>query len=253
MQNQLGNNTWNFLQNSKIFPAWNEENGALGYWESMSQILGFHMGQCNKSAMILSNPDAIRLYTVLSMREKPVYFGKDIIDESILGYRYFGLFPTKLIWNSNYYFQAGFTNWWQDYIKWAIQSKTKSEVLKNERINIENRTLSNENPNQSGVYVLACIPAFGLLVSILAFIAIDIGFGKILRIFPTFHTKVERVEKSFVLKSRGKALNYYRITSRRNLWRLQTKKFLTRNCLRQILKLKIILIIWWNSRYRRTF
>lgn len=61
--------------------------------------------------MILKTADAIRLNTILKLHKNPVYFGKDIINEKLEGYKYFGLFPIKLIWNSKYYFEKGLVRW----------------------------------------------------------------------------------------------------------------------------------------------
>ncbi len=110
LESSLTRNTWRFFQNSKMFPSWNEDSGITGIMESINDILKFHMDKWNKSAMILMNADAIRLHTILNVHKKPVYFGRDIINENLEGYMYFGSFPTKVIWNSKYNFETGIVN-----------------------------------------------------------------------------------------------------------------------------------------------
>ncbi len=58
--------------------------------------------------------------------------------------------------------------------KWSILMKTKADEIKHESGNLENNTFSNDKPNQSGVYILSCIPVFGLLLSILVFVLVDL-------------------------------------------------------------------------------
>ncbi len=73
---------------------------------------------------------------------------------------------------------------------------------------VKNNTLSEPCPYQSGVYVLSCIPLFGLLMSILTFIIVDLILGK--KIFGNatsmipFRTTIERVEKESYPNCNGK-------------------------------------------------
>ncbi len=128
--------------------------------------------------MILEHADAIRLHTILKTQNKPAYFGKDIVNEIIEGYNYFGLFPTKIISSSTYYFQSGLVSWWQNYFKWFIFIKTKTEEMNILIRTVHNDTLSREDEYQSGVYVLLCIPVYGWCLSILSFILMGVIFGK---------------------------------------------------------------------------
>ncbi len=176
LQKVLSRSTWRFIENSEMFPVWNLSNAY--HFQYVDQILEFHMHKCDKSAMILLKPDAIHLYTILNIYKKNVYFGKDIINENLEGYSYFGSFPTKLIWNSKYYFQSGIVKWWAEFFEWSITTKSNMEKIKNKYKIAQNKTLSFDYQTQSGVYVLCCIPIFGWFVSIITFICIDLIIGK---------------------------------------------------------------------------
>ncbi len=178
LKHVVARDTWKFFHHSEIFPAWNDSNGQPGLWESVEDILKLHMNQCNKSAVILNNADAIQLHTILSMHKKAVFFGKDLIYENLQGYIYSGLFPNKLIWKSKYYFQTGILNWWQTYFKWCIFIKTKTEEMKLALERQQNNDVSDTDPNSATVYVIACIEMFELLLSIFAFIVIDLKLLK---------------------------------------------------------------------------
>ncbi len=56
-----------------------------------------HMERCNKSAIILRENMAIQLHTTLKVLKKPDYFGKDFVNEILVGYNYYGYFPTSMI------------------------------------------------------------------------------------------------------------------------------------------------------------
>ncbi len=159
-----------------MFPAWNKTNGQIGTRESLEYILENYMDACNKSAVLLTETMAIPLYHILKGKEKPAYYVKDVINENIMGYKYWGYFHSSVMLKPRYFFQSGISEWWEKFFKWSLMIKA----------NLERQTPSNRLTKQSGTLILNLfmIPLFGLLLSILAFLLIEgiiFGNGKFVK------------------------------------------------------------------------
>lgn len=107
------------------------------------------------------------------MKKRPVYFGKDIINENLGAYQYFGHFPTYVLMRSRYCFQGGIVEWWMKFFKWSIRVKAEAFEIKLRLMEMENITLSEHLSDKNNVYALCCIPLVGLAFSIIVFILLD--------------------------------------------------------------------------------
>ncbi len=155
-------------------PARRNDIVGVGIVESIEQVLSLHLGKCNKTAMIIPQNMALQLFSILKGAKQPVFFGKDIIAENLMGYTYYGYFPQKVLLRIKFSFNSGIVEWWQNYIKWLVVLKTKKEYdLGNltEYYRLINGTSTNNGT--SGVFILSMIPGFGLLLSLAAFIFHD--------------------------------------------------------------------------------
>ncbi len=169
----ISKNIWWYLNNSRMFPEWLDRNGDRGAHENIIQVMTMHMDKCDKSAVILGSEFALRLYTVLSVKKKPVYLGKDIVSETFGGYKYFGYFPKLDYFRARYYFQSGITNWWETYFKWAIVLKTRSEGRKLLWVRRHSKTFPNQNKDHGATLALYVIPLTGYLSATIVFICFD--------------------------------------------------------------------------------
>ncbi len=93
--------------------------------------------------------------------KKPVYFGKDVVNENLIGYTYDGYFPMKLMLRFKYWFQSGVAEWWENYFKWVY--KIKSEVEVKSRFSATN--ISSTTNSKTYIYILSIIPGVGFLLS----------------------------------------------------------------------------------------
>ncbi len=170
----LPNSTQHYLNNTKMLPSWKEQNGDHGSGETVLQVLDMHMKSCDKSAIVADENFAIQLYTILMSLQSPVYFGKDIVNENLEGYKYYGYFPTSLMLRVKYSFQNGVVEWWENYFKWIVKLKTELEY-KN-FISAKNGTY--KSSSKAGIYVLSLIPGTGLLLSLFVFVFMDSNIVK---------------------------------------------------------------------------
>lgn len=161
--------TQTYLNNSKIIPNWKNTTKPQSYNQTIYQVLDMHMESCNKSALIVSESLAIQLNTILKSLKRPVYFGKDVVNENLLGYSYYGYFPTNIMRRVKYSFQSGITEWWQNFFKFVIKLKSEKEgksIIKSKKINLDTNS-------KAGIYILSMIPGVGLLLSVFWFIFMD--------------------------------------------------------------------------------
>lgn len=87
------------LVHSQMFPDWLDKNKSpYALWDAGS-INQECMMYCNKLAVVLPEVDAIGVHTILKTVSLPVYFGKDVLSKNLNGYRLFGTFSSKVIWN----------------------------------------------------------------------------------------------------------------------------------------------------------
>ncbi len=97
LKDEIPKQTWKYINNSAMMPI------ELNY--------SVYMKMCNKSAIIVDQPIAIKLYTVLKQMGKPSFLGKDKIVEVFWGYKFVGYFPPKLVLRARYIFEAGIFEW----------------------------------------------------------------------------------------------------------------------------------------------
>ncbi len=93
-------------------------------------LLESHVETCKKAAGIMFEQNAIPLYYKMSVRKKPVYFGKDIITEMLAGYKFKGYFPKRILLRSKYLFQTGIVRWWEKFFRWSLILKTRIHETK---------------------------------------------------------------------------------------------------------------------------
>lgn len=101
-------------------------NYGVAQYVNMETIIDTHMNSCNRSAMILPRDMAIQLYTTLKRDKPPVFFGRDVIIETLWGYKYEGYFPTNVFHKGRYLSQTGIVEWWQQYFDFSIVQKTST-------------------------------------------------------------------------------------------------------------------------------
>ncbi len=183
-----------------MFPADAKNTSLQEYGKTSRQAIGSHMEKCDKSAVILSNEDAILSYNNLKVRNKPAYFGENVIQETLMGYKFCGYFPPNIFQRSKSYFQAGIVEWWQKHFRWSLMIKSRVEEIKIINQKGNNDTLRDGSTGKGGVYILACIPAFGLTFAVLMFVTLDSNIPfwiwSLLQRFTASATKVKLFKNS---------------------------------------------------------
>ncbi len=157
-----------------MFPEWRTENGGFGASESHEYITKDHMGACNNSAIISEENFALGRYIKLKYAKKPVYFGKDVIHEDVMMYKYYGYWPTNLKLKPSYLFNTGIIEWWQKYFKCYWVLRTRAAIVTNETGSRIGDFSTCDERSKTGIYVLSFIPYIGLVLSILVFVFCDI-------------------------------------------------------------------------------
>ncbi len=172
LKKEISPQMWKYINNSAMLPDSSLERR---FEKNVTELedLNIHMMKCNKSAIIISKPIAIRLHKALTQLNKPSYFGKDILVELFAGYKFTGYFPPNLVLRVRYIFDAGIFEWWQKYFDFAIATKNQ-ENDEYSIFNISKRSNTiKEDRNFTAVTVLSLIPGTGLLVSFIAFICFE--------------------------------------------------------------------------------
>lgn len=131
------------------------------------------------------------------------YLGKEIFNENLLGYKYWGYFPARILQMSKFYFQSGIQEWWQMYIQWFLtyRFETKIWAMQPLRVTESDRKRLNEFKSGDQIYGLCMIPLVCLLFSSIVFTCFEIGVRKfsflnVRKMFGTFFT---RIMNTFVL------------------------------------------------------
>lgn len=123
------------------------------------------------AAVILEENMALVLYSNLKRPNKPTYFEKDIIHETLEGYHYYGLFPEQFILRPKYFFQTGILEWWRKYFDWAIVLKT--HINANRNVKKHGSVIQNDDKVKTQILVLSFAPGIGFLLSIVAFLCLE--------------------------------------------------------------------------------
>ncbi len=166
---KLSNETQMYLNYSKMLPQWKTKSGGYGFYETVEEVFEMHMESCDKSAIIGDENFAIQMFTVLKAIKKPAYLGQDVLNENLLGYKYYGYFPQNIMRRVKYYFQTGIVNWWGKYFKWVVALKTEREY----QTIVIGQNITNTANSKAGIYILSVIPGIGLLLSLFVFIFLD--------------------------------------------------------------------------------
>ncbi len=162
-----------------MMPEWKYNSKSRGSFESIGKVISMHMGKCNKAAMILSEKMALQLFAILKAAKQPVFFGKDVINENLYGFKYFGYFPQTLLLNTKFSFNSGIIEWWKKYLKWFLGLKTNQDIAARNLTELSGLSNSAKtNDKASGVYILSLIPGIGLMVSLIVFIFYDCNLFK---------------------------------------------------------------------------
>lgn len=172
-KNSVSNRTRKYFDNSEMYQIVDKKTGKFTSFQTIDDILEANMDNCNKSAVILNEEAAISLFNILKVKKKPTYYGKDIMNQKLTGYTFFGYFPTRLLLKPMYYFESGVTEWWDKYFKWALMMKTRTEEVN--MLARKNQTVAWENDNRSDIYIICLIPLFGLSMSFFAFIFCEVN------------------------------------------------------------------------------
>lgn len=117
LKHRISHTSWFYLNHSKMLAAWKWENGRQGSVEDIERILSIHMDKCSKSAMIMPESMAMQLFSILEAANKPAFYGKDIINENVVGYNYRGYFLKLVLQRIKNSFTSGIIIWWQKYLK----------------------------------------------------------------------------------------------------------------------------------------
>lgn len=91
-KNELSKQLLFYYANSEMFPNRTKTEDVLRFDSTSS--MERHLEKCKKSALILSNQDAILLYITFKVKKKPVYYGKN---DSLWGYISYGYFARHLL------------------------------------------------------------------------------------------------------------------------------------------------------------
>lgn len=86
-----------------------------GFEETIPLILNKHMRKCNKSAILLKRPSAIRFNLILKQLGKQSFLGKDKLLELFWGHKFAGYFSSKIVSRVSHLFEAGVFEWWQNF------------------------------------------------------------------------------------------------------------------------------------------
>ncbi len=113
-----------YLENSEMIQGWNysvlrqNSQAYLNYTES-------YLTSCHKAALVLNRENTIRQYAILKAKNKPVYFGKDVITNTFVGFSYLGQPPMGTMSKFRYIFQTGIQEWWRTFLDWEAAIKTE--------------------------------------------------------------------------------------------------------------------------------
>lgn len=174
MGTKLSNSTWNYLNNSEMFPPWYNTRGDPRTLESINEILKMHMGTCSKAAVILPDKEAELIFGFLTLKKMPAYFGEDFISKTLNGYKYFGKFPDKILWKAKHLFSSGVLEWWRNFFKWSQLTKQIPQIT---RIETNNPTLASFGISAGTRILSLCfLPLNGIVISIVTFVLFEINF-----------------------------------------------------------------------------
>lgn len=124
-----------------------------------------HLKQCNFAALIMYQNEALVTYTNMSSLNAPVFLGKDIIYENLLGYRYVGKIPEILHFRAKNFYESGILDFWRKYFDYLLIWRTKTY----QKHGVGQTSFSNLK-SYSAVFIILFIPAIGLLLSFLLYI-----------------------------------------------------------------------------------
>ncbi len=66
-----------------------------------------HMGKCCKTAIILSEKVAPKLFAIMKAAKLSAFFGTDKLNENLYGYVFFEFFPESLLLNTKLTLSSG--------------------------------------------------------------------------------------------------------------------------------------------------
>ncbi len=176
LQKEVTNQTWRYLKYSEMMRGWNYSLLDRNLPDYHTDILEKHLIPCKKAALIAPKEIVNQHLSTLKLLNKAVYYGKDIITETLGGYKYFGYFPTALLQKSKYYFQSGISEWWQAYFDWSIKIKThvqQSRAMEKNYEEVENRLKSKDFGQ---IFSLCILPFIGLTLSLGFFVVFESKF-----------------------------------------------------------------------------
>ncbi len=178
LTNELSERSWWYLNHSEIHPKWNSTSVTSLYEENTYNLMESHVEECQKSAAILSEEDSIPMYNSLKVKQKPVYLGKEIINEYLNGYVFVGYLPTQMMSRAKHFFETGIVNWWQGHFRWSLMMKTKAKEVQLLSGKNSNMTVNFKARNENQVYGICLIPLIGLCLSICLFIIFESKISK---------------------------------------------------------------------------
>lgn len=172
---RLGSRTRFYLQHSHIYgeqkilatnitKAYNFVDGVYKNWQEHAFE---HLQQCNYSALILHQNQALIIYTKLGRLKAPVFYGKDIINENMQGYKLYGKMPGNIYMRAKLFFESGALEFWRKYFSYVLVVRTRS--FASQKLDRE-ETYGSGRTTNSAVNIMLFIPAIGLLLSLIMFL-----------------------------------------------------------------------------------
>lgn len=169
-ENEITKQMQKYINNSAMTP-----NHGQSYEKYIGTILNIHMNNCYKLAIILSEHDAIKLYTVRKHLDKLSFLGKNKMLKTFQGYIYHRYFPIEIIDRTKYIFDVGVFEWWQKCFEYSCKLKLNVHSKKIMSLFGKNVTSQIDGSTKTAVTLLSLIPGTGLLISFITFIYVESG------------------------------------------------------------------------------
>lgn len=126
---RMSNRTWYYLNNTLIYTEamYQRANYFPKFRPAIIQIQNNWLNlaktdlqKCNRSALLMDQKAALSIYTELRHFDFPVFFGKDIIHENMLGYKFFGQIPCNVYVRTMQFYESGICDFWNKYFDFLL-------------------------------------------------------------------------------------------------------------------------------------
>jgi len=160
--NRVSAKTWFYLNNTQLFPIpnWNVLH-TEGYNAVIDKLVIPHLIKCERTAVLMPDVVASKLYPVLLKSKRFVYLVKDTISFPQIGYGLFNWFPQKILKRMNGLRDSGIVDWWDKFLNDDLFKPVVG--------------LEMSNQSKSGSYVIFVVLLFGNGMSLIIFLFVEIN------------------------------------------------------------------------------